>query len=213
MTAQPSSPNIHFYFDPSCPWAYVTSLWAKNVADQRGFTIRWRAFSLRMKNAPPEGADRLPPSMGHRCLRVVAAAQATGADDNAIGALYGEMGRRRHASGLADRPDIGAPEELASMLDACGLDAALASAADEDRWDQAIEADMSEAIEKAGNDIGVPIIVLDDGDGPAWFGPVVSRAPDGEEALRLWDAFETVARIPYLFELKRGRTERPVTTQ
>lgn len=196
---------IDFYFDPSCPWAYVTSQWAREVATLRGMTIRWRAFSLRFKNAP-EGQQPETPSMGNRCLRVILAVREAHGDD-AAGRLYDEMGRRRHT---AERADIGDATVLGEMLAVCELDSGLASAADEEeRWDGVIRAEMADAIAKAGDSVGVPIIVLDGGEGPAWFGPVISRAPKGDEALRLWDAFEAIARIPYLFELKRGRTERP----
>ncbi len=196
---------IDFYFDPSCPWAYVTSVWARDVAELRGMQIRWRAFSLRFKNAPPEGAPATP-SMGNRCLRVTVAAREQ-YDDEAVGRLYSEMGQRRHSP---DKLDIGSEEQLRSVLEACGLDPALAIAADdEEQWDPVIRAEMAVAIEKAGNDVGVPIIVLDGGEGPGWFGPVISRAPRGDDALALWDAFETMARLPGFYEMKRARSERP----
>ena len=172
---------IDFYFDPSCPWAYVTSIWAREVAELRGMRIRWRPFSLRFKNEPPEGAPATP-SMGNRCLRVALAVREQH-DDDAVGRLYAEMGKRRHSP---DKLDIGSEEQLRSILEACGLDPALAIAADdEEQWDPVIRSEMAEAIAKAGDDVGVPIIVLDAGDGPGWFGPVISRAPRGDEALAL----------------------------
>jgi predicted DsbA family dithiol-disulfide isomerase len=196
---------IDFYFDPGCPWAYVTSIWAREVAALKGLDIRWRAFSLRFKNAP-EGEQPKAPSMGNRCLRVVLAVREAHGED-AAGNVYTEMGRRRHT---AERADIGDPTVLREVLAACDLDTTFAHAADDEaRWDDIIRSEMAEAIAKAGDSVGVPIIVLDGGEGPAWFGPVISEAPKGEEALRLWDAFEAVARIPYLYELKRGRTSRP----
>ena len=203
--------DIDFYFDPSCPWAFVTSRWVAAVASQRDMRVRWRLFSLRMKNAPDQGTDErrvfLSSGMGHRCLRVAASVRDA-AGDEAVGPLYAEMGRRRHVSG--DRPDIGTDEALRSVLEACGLDPGLASAADDEDWDAAIAADMAEALAKCGEDVGVPIIVLDGGEGPAWFGPVISRAPEGDEALALWEAYDTIARIGGFYEMKRGRTERPV---
>jgi predicted DsbA family dithiol-disulfide isomerase len=206
------SDTIHFYFDPSCPWAYVTSRWVAEVARLRSIPVRWRLFSLRMKNAPShdDEAERqafLASGMGHRCLRVGAAVRDA-AGEEPVGRLYTEMARRRHVGG--ERPDIGTDEVLRSILEACGLDPELSAAADDPRWDAAIEADMAEGLAKCGDDVGVPIIVLDDGDGPAWFGPVISRAPHGQEALALWDAYETIARVGGFFEMKRGRTERPV---
>lgn len=196
---------IDFYFDPGCPWAYVTSVWAREVAALKGMDIRWRAFSLRFKNAP-EGEQPKTPSMGNRGLRVVLAVREAQGDE-AAGKAYAEMGRRRHT---AERADIGDETILREILTACDLDTKFAEAADDEaRWDDVIRTEMAEAIAKAGDSVGVPIIVLDGGEGPAWFGPVISEAPKGDEALRLWDAFEAIARTPYLYELKRGRTARP----
>ena len=131
------SDTIHFYFDPSCPWAYVTSRWVTEVACLRDMRVRWRLFSLRVKNAPPpedenQRLDFLASGMGHRCLRVAAAVREAAGDD-AVGQLYAEMARRRHTRG--DRPDIGTEEALRSILEACGLDPALSAAADEAKWD------------------------------------------------------------------------------
>lgn len=197
--------TIHFYWDPGCPWAYVTSLWVREVAQLRGMTVRWPLYSLRIKNTPPDGKAPEKPSMGLRVLRVAAAIRESVSED-AVGDFYAEAARRRHT----DRADIGEDDELKSILEACGLDVGLVAEKDNERWDEAVRADMATAEAKAGNDVGVPIIVLDDGEGPAWFGPVISRAPRGDEALALWDAYEKVARLPGFFELKRGRTERPV---
>jgi predicted DsbA family dithiol-disulfide isomerase len=213
MTTNGKRNTIHFYFDPACPWAYVTSRWVTEVARKRDMTVRWRLFSLRVKNAPEQDEDErrqfLSSGMGHRCLRVAGAVREAAGED-AVGRLYAEMAQRRHGS--PDRPDIGTEDALRDILTACGLDADLAAAAEDERWDELIAADMAEAITHAGSDLGVPIIALDDGEGPAWFGPVISRAPEGDAALALWDAFETAARLDGFFEMKRGRTERPVTS-
>lgn len=201
--------RIDFYWDPGCPWAYLTSVWARYVADARDMHVRWRPFSLRLKNAPP-GDEPPPAGMSDRCLRVALAAhEAVGGGDDAdlaVGRLYAEMGSRRHRP---EREDIGTDDALRSILGACGLDPELAKAADDDRWDARIRSEMDAAIGVAGDNVGVPIIALDGGEGPGWFGPVISRVPQGDAALKLWDAFETLARVPGFYEIKRGRTERP----
>jgi hypothetical protein len=116
------------------------------------------------------------------------------------------MGTRRHH----DQIDIGTVPELESILRSCGFSTALAAAADDDSWDKVIDADMATAVAKAGNNVGVPLIVLDGGAGPGFFGPVFSPAPTGKDAVALWDAMVVAGRTPGFYEFKRTRETGPI---
>jgi hypothetical protein len=96
------------------------------------------------------------------------------------------------------------------VLTSCGFPAALTAAADDETWDRVIEADMAQAKAKAGTDVGVPLIVLDGGQGPGFFGPVFSPAPTGKDAVAMWDAMVTAGRIPGFYEFKRSRETGPI---
>lgn len=195
------APKVEFYFDPICPWCWMTSRWASEVAAARGFTVDWRPVSLAIIN---EGnADERHAEahrQAHRMVRVVAAAQQAHGDE-VTGALYTAMGTRLHPG---ERRDFDAV--IAESLAEAGLPAELSQAADDDRFDASLRANSSHALEIAGPDVGVPVISID---GAAFFGPVVTPAPTGEDALRLWDGIVAAASTPGFFELKRGRTEGP----
>lgn len=198
---------VQFYWDPVCPWCWITARWMADVGQQKAIEVDWRFFSLRKIN---EGRDlperfRVSHLMGLRALRVAAAVREQYGRE-AVGKLYTAMGTRKHH----DQADIGTQEELASILSTCGLPTALASAADEEQWDKIIDADMAKAVDKAGKDVGVPLIVLDNGDGPGFFGPVFSPAPTGKAAMELWDAMVVAGRTPGFYEFKRTRTTGPV---
>jgi hypothetical protein len=157
-----------------------------------------------------EGRDlperfRISHAIGLRALRVAAAVRKDYGNE-AVGKLYTAMGTRRHH----DQEDIGTPETLAAVLRACGLPPDLAAAADDESWDRVIEADMEQAKAKAGTDVGVPLIVLDGGEGPGFFGPVFSPAPTGKDAVTMWDAMVAAGRMPGFYEFKRSRSTGPI---
>lgn len=198
---------VQFYWDPVCPWCWITARWMADVGQHKAIEVDWRFFSLRKIN---EGRDlperfRVSHLMGLRALRVAAAVREQYGRD-AVGKLYTAMGTRKHH----DQADIGTPEELEAILRTCGLPTSLASAADDEAWDKVIEGDMAKAVEKAGKDVGVPLIVLDGGEGPGFFGPVFSPAPTGKAAVELWDAMVVAGRTPGFYEFKRTRTTGPV---
>lgn len=196
---QPSS--VEFYFDVVCPWCWMTSRWAAEVAEARGFEIDWRPISLSVVNEDNENEDHVElHQQGHRAARV-ATAISEQHDAAAVGRFYAEMGTRRHPDGRDDFDVM-----TAESLEAAGLPAALAEAADDESFDRTVRATTKHALEIAGPDVGVPVISID---GVAFFGPVVTPAPTGEAALRLWDGIHAAASIDGFFELKRGRSRGP----
>lgn len=199
--------RVEFYWDPVCPWCWITARWMVEVGQHKAIEVDWRFFSLRKINEGRELPPRFGPLhlMGLRALRVAAAVRQDHGRE-AVGALYTAMGARRHH----DQADIGTTEELAALLRHCGLPPDLAAAADDETWDKVITDDMTNATAKAGKDIGVPLIVLNGGAGPGFFGPVLSPAPTGSDAVALWDAMVTAGSLPGFFELKRTRDTGPV---
>lgn len=199
MTAE--TPDVEFWFDPICPWCWMTSRWAAEVARERGFAIAWHPISLAIIN---EGRDTGSHAEGHRqgqrMGRVVEAARVAHGED-VVGALYTELGERIHPGGRDDFDAI-----IAESLAAAGLPDGLAAAADAADGDAQLRANTDHALAIAGPDVGVPIISVD---GVAFFGPVVTPAPSGEQALRLWDGIVAAASVPGFYELKRGRTVGP----
>jgi hypothetical protein len=144
-------------------------------------------------------------AMGLRALRVAAAVREAHGNEG-LGKLYTALGTRRHH----DQEDIGQQATIEAALQEIGLPTDVAVAAGEERWDTVIDADMAQAKAKAGTDVGVPLIVLDNGEGPGFFGPVFSPAPTGEDAVKMWDAMVAAGRIPGFFEFKRSRDTGPV---
>lgn len=194
--------RVDFFFDPVCPWCWITSRWLVDVSERRDLDINWRTFSLRIKNRGVEmdekyveGHDR-----GLRALRVVEAARAEHGD-TAVLPLYTEMGRRYHHDKDRDA-------SLVDIVRAAGFDPALADAADDESWDAVIESSMKEALELVGDDAGVPIISFDGKAG--FFGPVLSPAPTGEDAAQLFDSLHAMATLDGFWELKRTRTNPPM---
>lgn len=194
--------KIDFYFDPVCPWCWITSRWLAEVAPKRPVEIRWRTFSLYVKN---QGLD-LPEDYwtvsgwGREALRIAEAGRVW-EGESFVGDLYTELGARVH-NDQEYLPD------LAECLQAIGRPADWAAAADDTQWDEAIGDSMADVLGLLGDDIGVPAIVFDGKYG--YFGPVISPAPTGEAALTLFDSFATLAAQPGIWELKRERTVGPV---
>ena len=198
---------VDFYWDVVCPWCWITSRWMVDVAQQKSVHVNWKLFSLKKINEGREIPERFRAShaMGLRALRVAAAVREAHGNDG-IGKLYTALGARKHH----DDADVGEISTLQAALTEAGLPTDLASAADDEKWDAVIDADMDQAKAKAGTDVGVPLIVLDGGDGPGFFGPVFSPAPTGEAAVKMWDAMVAAGRTPGFFEFKRSRDTGPV---
>ncbi|RKS77225.1 hypothetical protein BZB76_2603 [Actinomadura pelletieri DSM 43383] len=193
---------VDFWFDPLCPWAWITSRWILEVEEQRPIQVRWHVMSLSVlnedKDIPEQYRQGLKDAWGP--VRVcIAAEQKYGPE--VLGRLYTEMGTRRHHERQAfDRAFFEA------SLTAAGLDPALADAAETTDFDEALRASHKDGIDRVGQEVGTPVIEVE---GSAFFGPVVTPIPRGEAAVKLWDGVVAVASTPGFFELKRTRTEEP----
>jgi hypothetical protein len=199
--------TVDFYWDPVCPWCWITSRWVVDVGLHKQIQVTWKLFSLKIINAErkiPEPYKSLHET-GLKALRVAAAVRKTYGNDG-LAKIYTLMGAHYHH----DEADIDTPENLEALLKAGGYPARLATAAFDPAWDKIINADMDQAIAKVGKGVGVPLIVLDGGDGPGFFGPVCSPAPTGLAAVALWDAIITAGRTPGFYELKRSRETEPL---
>ena len=209
--------DVHFYFDPVCPFAWMTSKWVRMVAAQRDYTVDWRFISLRLINCGLDYDSHFPAdyeeghTSGLRLLRVAARARAE-YGRAAVGSLYETV-----SSEIFDAPDAaelvpatrGSRAFLEPLLAKLGLPASLVDALDDPRWDDEIRAEGEEALALTGRDVGTPIIHFRPPDGAAFFGPVISRLPSPEDAVRLWDHITALAAFPGFAELKRSLRERP----
>ncbi|MEU5092863.1 DsbA family protein [Streptomyces sp. NPDC021356] len=212
-TATPSGKTpVDFWFDPLCPWAWMTSRWVLEVQKQRDIEVRWHIMSLAVLNEPkldelPEEYRELLTTKAWAPIRVVTAAWQKHGDD-ILGPLYTALGTRFHNQGEGPTR-----EAIAAALAEVGLPADLIDYADQEdfEFDAELRASHKEGIDKVGQDVGTPVIALPGSDGRqiAFFGPVVTPVPTGEDALRLWDGTIAVASVPGFYEIKRTRTEGP----
>jgi 2-hydroxychromene-2-carboxylate isomerase len=214
-----SSPyDIEFYWDPICPFAWITSRWVTTVAELRGYRVDWRFISLWFLNSGRDYDKEFPPqylalhTKGLRMLRVAAASRATHGPDS-IGLLYSAFGEsiwdRTRQPGVDTFEGIGDREHLQATLSRAGLPTALADAADTDHFDAELRDETQRALTYTGREVGTPIVVFQPPEGFAFFGPVISRIPDAADALRLWDAVTTLGTWPGFAELKRTMREMP----
>lgn len=192
-------PTADYWFDPLCPFAWITSRWMLEVEQVRDVEVTWHVMSLAYLNQdrdiPDEYREKLKDAW--QPVRVVAAAEERHGNE-ALAPLYTALGNRIH---LEQRtPDR---ELIAEALAEAGLDADLVEAMDDASYDHAVVKSHHEGMDQVGLDVGTPTIAFD---GAAFFGPVLSRIPRGEEAGRIWDACVTLAQVPYFYELKRTRS-------
>jgi hypothetical protein len=214
-----SDADIHFYFDPTCPFAWMTSKWVRLVMAQRDYEVQWRFISLRLINASVDYDAHFPPGYeaGHTAgLRLLRVAAKTRAEHGpaAVGLLYEALGTRifdtaDDGEGQETRERRGTREFVEPVLADTGLPSGLADALDDESWDEMIQAETNEALALAGKDVGTPIIHFEPPGGVAFFGPVISRLPAADDAGRLWDHVVGLARFPGFAELKRSLRERP----
>jgi hypothetical protein len=211
-----TSPDLRFYFDPVCPFAWMTSRWVRMVAEQRDYSVEWRFISLRLLNSSVDYDAHFPSgyeaghTAGLRLLRVAARTRDEHGPD-AVARLYERLGTRIFDTQQddSDGGHRGTVEFLAPILVEAGLPAALADALEDASFDAVIQAETDEALSLTGRDVGTPIIHVDPPEGVAFFGPVISRLPSPEDAVELWDHVVGLARFPGFAELKRSLRERP----
>jgi len=203
---------VDFWFDPVCPWTWLTSRWMLEVRKARPVVISWHVMSLAVLNEAR--LDQLPEHirdlMGRAWapVRVLIAAQASFGSD-VLEPLYTALGTRYH---LQQQPKSQATIEDA--LRDTGLPTALADAGNTHSYDEALRESHGDGIALVGAEVGSPIIAVPGADPAAgkiaFFGPVVTPAPKGEQAARLWDGTLAVASTPGLYEIKRTRTVGPI---
>ncbi|MBT2386695.1 DsbA family protein [Streptomyces sp. ISL-11] len=207
----PEKTVADFWFDPLCPWAWMTSRWMLEVEKVRPVEVNWHVMSLAVLNENkldqvPEDYREMLRTTAWGPVRVcVAAALKHGPD--VLGPLYTALGTRFHDQGLPRDHDT-----IVAALEEAGLPAELADAAHSDAFDAELRASHQEGIDKVGEDVGTPVIAVPGADGEqiAFFGPLVTPAPKGEAAARLWDGTLLVASTPGFYEIKRTRTVGPI---
>jgi 2-hydroxychromene-2-carboxylate isomerase len=194
---------VDFWFDPSCPWAWMTSRWVDEVAEHRDLDVTWHIMSLAVLNEDKDVTDDyrafFPRAL--RYTRLVAAVQELHGQEF-VKPLYDALGTRIHPGG-SKNPDEVIPAALAEV----GLPAELARYADSDEYDEQMRASHFDGINRVGQDVGTPVIAVN---GTAFFGPVISPTPRGEQALTLWDGVVAAASYDGFFEIKRTRTREPI---
>lgn len=207
----PGGPHdLEFFLDPICPYAWQTSVWVRRVAGLRGLNIGWRFISLFVLHE--HDADPKPESVvaRRRALEFhrVLAAVRTGHDNEAVGGLYDAWGRRLwYGTTAGSSGELARDIDIAALLREQHLPVNLAAAAHDDRHDAVIRTETALALERAGGDLGTPIISYDPPHGGSFFGPVISSVPSDEQSLALYDALRTLASFADFAELKR--TKRP----
>ena len=207
--------DLRFWFDPVCPFAWMTSKWVRMVAAQRDYRVEWQFISLRLLNAAVDYDAQFPEgyeaghTAGLRLLRVCARTREQHGPD-AVAALYERLGHEVFERGPEeDGGRRGTAGFLAPVLSDVGLPAALADALEDTSLDAVVQAETDEALGLAGRDVGTPILQFRPPEGTAFFGPVISRLPDEEQAVELWDHVIALAGFPGFAELKRSLRERP----
>jgi hypothetical protein len=204
--------DVEVFVDPSCPWAWITSLWVREVAPERELAVSWRSYCLEIRDdygvAPtvPEEhrqAALVGHTVSHRMLRIFEAARA-GAGEEAVDRLLAEWGPRFFSPQRSDADQL-----LADCVEAAGLHGPLTEAADDEKWDGPIRDAMEVAYAFGGPKTQTPTIVVRTDPPRGFKGPVMAPAPTGPAALRLWDAIQVLSEHDGFFEITRPRVNAP----
>ncbi len=197
---------VDFWFDPACPWAWITSRWIKEAEKVRDIVVSWHVMSLAVLNEDKQDVSDgyqsfLASALGP--VRVLEAAldRHGEKDPDVLDRLYTELGTRFHDEGR--ERDVAT---IAEALTAAGLDVDLVDALDSTEFDDAVRKSHQAAVDQVGDDVGTPVIATE---GSAFFGPVVTPIPRGEDAGRLWDGFRLLGSVEGFYELKRSRLVGP----
>jgi len=198
--------QVELFVDPACLWSWLTSRWLVQVIPQRSLQVRWRAYSLLLRDGP-EGLEDGKAVLWGASLRAVRVMQALDAGDpEGVRGFYEAVVTRGVADFKAGRSPF---QDLEGALEAAGLSSAYVAAADDAAWDEQIRQSMAEAFAVVGEGVGTPTLVLHHDRPVGLLGPLVSPPPTGAEALRLWDAVVAFATVPGVLELSRPRPPRP----
>ena len=208
--------DLDFFFDPVCPWAWITSRWVVNVSEQRDYEVDWRFISLWILNED-NTRDWYTPEyraghyLGQQGLRIADAIRLGEDDPTAVGRWYTAIGEALHVGAQRDVARGDSLSWYGGLLSSAGFDAGHLDAADDESHDGHIRADTELALNRAGKDVGTPILTFHPGAASeaSFFGPVISKAPRGAEALELWDAVEKLATMSGMAEIKRSNRVTP----
>ena len=197
-----SAQKVDMWFDPICPFAWITSRWLLEAAAVRDLEVTWNIMSLAQLNKDREmdEAHKAAFTRSWDAVRLVAAVKEKHGNDAVI-ALYNAMGTRIHL-----KKEKVSDELLTAALAEAGLPADLLAVAKDESWNEPMIASHDRAISLVGNDVGTPVLAIGDA---AFFGPVISPAPKGEQAGRLWDGLALCLEVPGFYELKRARKGGP----
>jgi len=204
--------DLEFFWDPVCPWAWITSRWVVNVCAEQPMDVDWKFICLRIVNEDKDYERDFRPgyerghTRGLELLRVAAAVRQRSGNE-AVLPLYTAFGRTIHL----ERDAVAFDERggIERILTELGHPAELADAAYSTEYDKVVRAETAEALERCGGNIGTPVLSFAPPDGPSFFGPVINKAPKGKEAVQLWDAVLALGNNPHFSELKRSLRGRP----
>ncbi len=208
--------DLDFFFDPVCPWAWITSRWVVNASEQRDYEVDWRFISLWMLNENTKAEWYTPQYraghyLGQQGLRIADAIRIGEDDRNAVGRWYTAIGEALHVGAQREQARADSLAWYQGLLSGAGFDESCVEAADDESHDEHIRADTELALSRTGKDVGTPILTFHPGadNEASFFGPVISKAPRGAEAVELWDAVEKLATMSGMAELKRSNRVAP----